>query len=66
MNGMKILVAYLRNRSFETFLGFVECILLAQGDHPAQVQGATVVDVIVNVLEEFDKRGNTSFFGGTL
>ena len=59
-NSMKILVGYLKNRSFETFLDFVECILLAQGEDPSKAQSATVVDSIVKVLEEFDLQNGTS------
>ena len=59
-NGMKILIGYLKNRSFETFLDFVECILLAQGEDPSKAQSATVVDSIVKALEEFDLQNGTS------
>lgn len=58
-NGMKILVGYLQNRSFEKFLEFVECILLAQGEDPSKAQSVTVVDWIVKALEKYDQRNDT-------
>jgi hypothetical protein len=60
-NGMKILVGYLRNRDFETFLTFVECILLAQGESPSKAQSVTVVDSMVGALEGFDLQNGTKW-----
>lgn len=59
-NGMKILIFYLKNQSFETFLDFVECILLAQEKAPSKVQSVTVVDSIIKALKEFDEKNSTS------
>lgn len=58
-NGMKILIGYLKNRSFQTFLEFVECILLAQGEDPSKAQSVTVVESIIKAVEEFDLRNDT-------
>lgn len=58
-NGMKILISYLRNQSYETFLNFVECIFLAQRDSPAQVQ-STVVRSMTAAVQDFDQRNNTT------
>lgn len=60
-NGMKILIGYLKNRSFQTFLDFVECILLAQWDAPSKAQSMTVVDSIIKAVEDFDQRNDTSW-----
>lgn len=59
-NGMKILISYLRNQSFETFLNFVECIFLAQRDTPSQATAVPVVESIVRAVEDFDTRKKTS------
>lgn len=59
-NGMKILISYLRNRSFETFLDFVECIFLAQGEAPSKVQSVPVVESMIIAVQDFDQRNNTT------
>ena len=59
-NGMKILISYLRNQSFETFLNFVECIFLAQRDIPSQATAAPVVESMVKAVEDFDTQNKTS------
>lgn len=59
-NGMKILISYLRNQSFETFLNFVECIFLAQRDLPSKSQAVPVVESIVRAVEDFDMRNQSS------
>ena len=59
-NGMKILISYLRNQSFETFLNFVECIFLGQGDVPSEATAASVVESMVKAVEDFDTRNKTS------
>ena len=51
--GTKLLLSYLRSRSYETFLDFIECILLAQRDAP-------IVDSIKVVVQEFDEQNNTN------
>ena len=58
-NGMKILISYLRNQSYETFLDFVECIFLAQRDSPAKVQ-STVVGSMTAAVQDFDQRNSTT------
>lgn len=59
-NGMKILIAYLRNQSFETFLDFVECIFLAQKEVPSKVQSVPVVESMVKAVQDFDQRNNST------
>lgn len=58
-NGMKILISYLRNQSYETFLGFTECIFLAQRDAPSKVQ-STVVDSMIIAVQDFDRQNSTT------
>lgn len=58
-NGIKILISYLRNQSYNTFLDFVECIFLAQKDSPAKVQ-STVVDSMIVAVQDFDQRKSTA------
>lgn len=60
-NGMKILISYLRNQSYDTFLKFVECIFRGQVDDPSKVQSVSVVDSIIKALEDFDERNATSY-----
>ena len=60
-NGMKILISYLRNRSFKTFLVFVECIFLAQGDAPSKVQSVSIVESMIKAVKDFDERNSTSY-----
>ncbi len=55
-NGMKILINYLRNRSYETFLDFAECIFLAQKE-PSETK---IVDSMIKAVQEFDQRNNST------
>ena len=58
--GMVALVQLLRNRSFETFLDFVECIFLAQGAPPGKLKSIPVVESIIVAVQEFDKQHQSS------
>ena len=58
-NGMNYLIGYLQNKSFDEFLGFVECILIAQGADPSKAQSVTIVDSIVKALKEYDSKDGT-------
>ncbi len=60
-SGMKILIGYLRNRSFEDFLLFVECIFLTQQQDPSKSKGSTVIESIIRAVQDFDQRMNTSY-----
>lgn len=57
-NGMKKLEGLLRNRSFETFLGFVECIFLAHGE--SSDKDIPVINSIIKAVEEFDQQSSIS------
>lgn len=65
-NGMKILIGHLKNKGFDTFLGFVECIFLAQGEDPSKAQSVTIVGSIIRAVEEYDQRKDTSFAGSVV
>ncbi len=56
-NGMKILIAFLRNKNYDTFLEFVDSIYLAQKDSPSTVQ-STIVDSIIMAVQDFDQRND--------
>ena len=60
-NGMKILIGYLRDKTYDTFLEFVECIFLAQGDDPSKVQSVPVVESMILALQDLDKRQQTTY-----
>ena len=60
-SGMKILIGYLRNQSFETFLSFVECIFEAQRDAPAKVKAVPVVESMIRAVQDFDEREQSSY-----
>lgn len=60
-NGIKILIGYLRNRSFEDFLLFVECIFLSQQQDPSKSKGSTLVESMVRAVQDFDQRNNTNY-----
>ncbi len=64
-NGMKILISYLRNRSYETFLDFTECIFLAQKESPAKAQ-STIIDSMIMAVQDFDQRNNTTHAQGII
>ena len=59
-NGMKILISFLRNQSYETFLDFVECIFLAQKDAPPSKVQITIVDSMIKAVQDFDQRNNSN------
>ena len=58
--GMKIVTSYLRNRDFETFLLFVECICIACCDPKSsrKVMSQTL-DSIQEVVRDFDSQHGT-------
>ena len=56
-DGMKIVVGYIRNQDFETFLKFVECICIAR-DANASVE-KHILDSIFSVVQDFDARNFT-------
>ena len=56
-NGVKIVVGYLRNQDFETFLKFVECICIAR-DATARPD-KQILDSIFSVVQDFDARNST-------
>lgn len=60
--GTKILVGYLRNQDFETFLKFLECICIA---HETPEGGSKVEKPIVmtirSVVADFDQRNDTKY-----
>ena len=61
-NNIKILVGILRNQSFETFLGFIECICIAH--ESPEGEGKVEKPIVVsmrNVVEDFDLRHNTEY-----
>ena len=60
-NGMNRLLSLLRNRDYETFLSFVDCIFLAQKDPLSKVQSVPIVDSIVRVVQDFDQLNKTSY-----
>ena len=59
-NGMKILIGYMRNQSFEAFLSFVECIFEAQRDAPSKVQAVPVVESMIRAVRDFDAKSHTT------
>ena len=56
-NGMKIVVGYLRNQDFETFLKFVECICVAR-EANAKVE-KQILDSIFSAVQDFDVKKST-------
>ena len=59
-SGMNILIGYLKNQSFETFLSFVECIFEGQRDAPAKVQAVPVVESMIRAVQDFDAKNQTT------
>ena len=59
-SGMKILIGFLRNKSFEEFLTFVECIFITQQQDPSKSKALPVIDAIIKAVEDFDQRNNTN------
>ena len=57
-NGMKRLTSQLRNRDFDTFLKFVECILRAGSENPKI--NLSIVESIQRAIANFDERNGTS------
>lgn len=53
--GMKFLTSYLRNKDFDTFITFLECIQEAADEHPGEVK-VTVLENIHEAVKHFDKR----------
>lgn len=60
-NGMKILIGFLRNQTYEDFLKFVECIFLTQRDDPSKSKAAPVVDYMIRAVQDFDQREKKSY-----
>ncbi len=52
--GIKHLINFLRSLSFETFLDFIECILLVEREAP-------IVDSIIKAVQEFDQQNNSTY-----
>ena len=59
--GMAPLLQRLRNRSFETFLDFVECIFLAQGAPSGKLKSIPVVESIIEVVRDYDKQHQSEY-----
>ena len=58
-NGIKIVVGYLRNQDFETFLKFVECICVARDANA--IVGKQILDSIFCAAQDFDVRTSTQY-----
>ena len=58
-NGMKIVVGYLRNQDFETFLKFVECVYAAR-EANATVE-KQILDSIFSAVQDFDVKKCTHY-----
>jgi len=63
-NGMKRLTSQLRNRDFDTFLKFVECILRAGSENPKI--NLSIVESIQRAIANFDERNGTSHASSVL
>ena len=54
---IKIVIGYLRDKDFETFLKFVECICIARG--ATARPDKRILDSIFSVVQDFDARNST-------
>lgn len=59
-SGMKILIGFLRNKTYEDFLKFVECIFLTQRDDPSKSKALPVVESMIRAVQDFDQREGTN------